>query len=131
MLKKVKMYGGNLLICQQMGMWYNWGKMDDDYDEIDEFDEDSSDFDSDFDGDSSEFDSEFDEDSSDFGSGSGRDLGDLEDLGVTDGQQDAISGSYYTGFGMSVDNFDELSDEEKNAYEAGYMNGFNAGGGWG
>ena len=59
------------------------------------------------------------------------DLGDLEDLGVMDGQQDAISGSYYTGFGMSVDDFDALSDEEKNAYESGYLDGFNAGGGWG
>jgi hypothetical protein len=58
------------------------------------------------------------------------DLGDLEDLGVMDGQQDAISGSYYLGFGVSVDDFDSLSEEEKGAYEMGYMTGFNAGDGW-
>lgn len=58
------------------------------------------------------------------------DLMDLEELGAMDGQQDAISGSWYTGYGMSVDNIDELTDEEQNAYETGYMNGFNAGGGW-
>ena len=88
----------------------------------------------DYDDEDSEFDEDFDDDpdsDSDSDSDSGRDLGDLEDLGITDGQQDAISGAYYTGFGMSVDDFDSLSDEEKNAYEAGYMNGFNAGGGWG
>lgn len=58
------------------------------------------------------------------------DLDELEELGVMDGQQDAISGVFYTGFGMSVEDLDSLSDEERDAYEAGYHTGFGAGGGW-
>lgn len=57
------------------------------------------------------------------------DLSELEELGVMDGQQDAISGSFYTGFGMSVD-YDNLTDEEQEAYEMGYHTGYGAGGGW-
>ena len=102
----------------------------DDYDDVDEleyeFDEDSEDFDDDFD-DVNDVDDADDVEFSD----KSYDLTDLEDMGVTDGQQDAISGAYYTGFGMSVDDFDSLSDEERNAYESGYLDGFNAGGGWG
>ena len=105
-------------------MYYNMYM--DDYDDVDELDEDSE-----FE-DSEDFDEELDEDfDKDFDVDSERDLGDLEDLGVMDGQQDAISGSCYTGFGMSVDDFDSLSDEERDAYESGYLDGFNAGGGWG
>lgn len=92
----------------------------------DEFDEGDEDFD-----DSDDSDGEFDDDLEETDDGSGRDLGDLEDLGVMDGQQDAIAGNYYLGFGVSVDDFDSLSEEEKGAYEMGYMTGFNAGGGWG
>ena len=105
--------------------WYNVG-MDDDYEmdsgidsEMDEFDDESEDL-GDFD----------DVDSSD-SSDDGRDLNELEELGVMDGQQDAISGSFYTGFGMSVEDSDSLSDEERDAYETGYHTGFGAGGGWG
>ncbi|MDO5480410.1 MAG: hypothetical protein Q4F58_01940 [Candidatus Saccharibacteria bacterium] len=58
-------------------------------------------------------------------------LDELEELGVMDGQQDAISGSFYTGFGVSVEDLDSLSDEERDAYEMGYHTGFGAGGGWG
>lgn len=92
----------------------------DDYDDIDEFD-DSEDFDDE---------DELDEESDEAEDVVTRDLGDLEDLGVMDGQQDAIAKSYYMGFGVSVDDFDSLSDEEKGAYEMGYMTGYNAGGGW-
>lgn len=59
-----------------------------------------------------------------------RDLSELEELGTMDGQQDAISGSFYTSHGMSVDDLDDLSDEEREAYETGYHTGFGAGGGW-
>lgn len=102
----------------------------DDYD--DEFDDELDEDDEDFD-DSDDFDSsdDFDDDLDEADGGAGRDLGDLEDLGVMDGQQDAIAGNYYLGFGVSVDDFDSLSEEEKGAYEMGYMTGFNAGGGWG
>ncbi len=55
----------------------------------------------------------------------------LESLGSMDGQQDGISGSWYTGYGMSVEDLDDLSEEEKDAYESGYMTGFGASGGWG
>ena len=97
--------------------------MDDDYD-MDEFndeaDGESEYFDEDIDGDD-------DLDASD-DAGGGRDLMELEELGVMDGQQDAVSSSFYTGFGVSVD-FDELSDEEREAYEMGYYTGYGAGGG--
>lgn len=56
-------------------------------------------------------------------------LRELEELGSMDGQQDGISGSFYTGYGMSVEDYDALSDEEKNAYESGYCSGFDASGG--
>lgn len=56
-------------------------------------------------------------------------LMELEELGSMDGQQDGISGSFYTGYGMSVEDLDDLSDEEKNAYESGYYTGFDASGG--
>lgn len=56
-------------------------------------------------------------------------LRELEELGSMDGQQDGISGSFYTGYGMSVEDLDDLSDEEKNAYESGYYTGFDASGG--
>lgn len=56
-------------------------------------------------------------------------LSELEELGVMDGQQDAFSGSFYTGYGMSVDDLDDLTDEERDAYEAGYYAGFETGGG--
>ena len=58
------------------------------------------------------------------------DLDELEELGVMDGEQDAITGTFYTGFGMSVEDLDSLSDEERDAYEAGYHTGYGAGGGW-
>ena len=96
--------------------------MDDDYD-MDEFDDEMDEESGDFDG--------FDDDLDDPDDASGRDLTELEELGVMDGQQDAISGSFYTGFGMSVDDLDSLSDEERDAYEMGYHTGFGAGGGWG
>ena len=95
--------------------------MDDEDYNSDEVDED---FDSDFDSED-ELDDELEPDV-----GGGRDLSELEELGAMDGQQDAISGSFYTGFGMSVSDLDELSDEERDAYEAGYHTGFGAGGGW-
>ena len=103
--------------------------MDDDYDvdsEMDEIDDELDEESEDFDEDSDELD-----DSDGTGdSGGGRDLMELEELGVMDGQQDAISGVFYTGFGMSVEDLDSLSDEERDAYETGYHTGFGAGGGW-
>lgn len=63
--------------------------------------------------------------------GDTQNLSRLEELGLMDGQQDAISGSFYTGYGLSVDDFENLSDEERDAYEMGYHTGFGAGGGWG
>ncbi|MBQ3440967.1 hypothetical protein IJG27_01480 [Candidatus Saccharibacteria bacterium] len=101
----------------------------DDYDDIDEFGREEFDDSEDFD-EEDELDEELDEESDEAEDGMTRDLGDLEDLGVMDGQQDAIAKSYYTGFGVSVDDFDSLSEEEKGAYEMGYMTGYNAGGGW-
>lgn len=92
---------------------------DDDYenDFDDEYDED----DEDFDGDMDDYgDDEINEDR----------LRELEELGSLDGQQDGISGSWYTGYGMSVEDLDDLSDEEKDAYESGYSAGFGASGGW-
>lgn len=92
--------------------------MDDyDMDEIDdEMDEDYED----------DFDDEMEDDDGDT-----QNLSRLEELGLMDGQQDAISGSFYTGYGLSVDDFENLSDEERDAYEMGYHTGFGAGGGWG
>ena len=90
--------------------------MDDEYDlDLDEFDSLDELEDSDELGDTAD--------------GSGRDLNELEELGVMDGEQDAISGSYYTGYGMSVEDLSELSDEERDAYEMGYHTWFGAGGG--
>lgn len=86
-------------------------------DEIDdEMDEDYED----------DFDDEMEDDDGDT-----QNLSRLEELGLIDGQQDAISGSFYTGYGLSVDDFENLSDEERDAYEMGYHTGFGAGGGWG
>lgn len=92
--------------------------MDDyDMDEIDdEMDEDYED----------DFNDEMEDDDGDT-----QNLSRLEELGLMDGQQDAISGSFYTGYGLSVDDFENLSDEERDAYEMGYHTGFGAGGGWG
>lgn len=88
-----------------------------DMDEIDdEMDEDYED----------DFDDEMEDDD-----GGTQNLSRLEELGLMDGQQDAISGSFYTGYGLSVDDFENLSDEERDAYEMGYHTGFGAGGGWG
>ena len=92
--------------------------MDDFADELDEdgigYDDDSDDY-----NDEEGFSDEVDDDR----------LRELEELGSMDGQQDGISGSFYTGYGMSVEDFDTLSDEEKNAYESGYYSGFDASGG--
>ena len=88
---------------------------DDDYE--DDLDEEYSEGDEDFD---DEDDDETDENR----------LHELEELGSLDGQQDGISGSWYTGYGMSVEDLDGLSDEEKDAYESGYSMGFGASGGW-
>ena len=103
---------------------------DEDYLEDEEgFDEDDEDYD-----DLDEYD-EFDEDNSDeddeIGEIDDNRLCELENLGSMDGQQDGISGSYYAGYGMSVDDLDDLTDAEKDAYESGYMSGFGASGGWG
>lgn len=98
--------------------------MDDEYDaEYDDLDSDS-DFDDDID------DTFDDTEDSDDNVASGRDLNELEDLGMMDGQQDAVSGTFYAGYGLSVDDLDSLSAEEKDAYEMGYHTGFGAGGGW-
>ena len=97
---------------------------DDDYEnDLDEYDDDEEDLDDeeDFDDDIDDYgDDEIDEDR----------LRELEELGSLDGQQDGISGSWYTGYGMSVEDLDDLSDEEKDAYESGYSAGFGASGGW-
>lgn len=89
---------------------------------MDEFDEEDYD---EIDEESEEIEDDLDESSN-----SRRDLSELEELGSLDGQQDAISGTFYTGYGLSVDDLDSLSDEERDAYEAGYHTGFNAGGGF-
>ena len=97
----------------------------DDYDEEFIEDEELDDEDEDFD----DFDNEDNLDSDDNNEIVTSRLMELEELGSMDGQQDGISGSFYTGYGASVEDLDNLSDEEKNAYEMGYYNGFDASGG--
>ena len=87
--------------------------MDDDYDmdDIDEFDDDDEidDFLSEDDSDDSETDT---------------DLSDIEEAGIMDGSFDSDNNmSLYSSYGASIDE-DELSDEEREAYENGYFSGY-------
>lgn len=95
---------------------------DDEYDNVDDdLDEDFDDFDDDDDDLGDEDDENYEADY--------EQLMELENLGFMDGQQDGISSSFYMGYGVSVEDLDSLSDEEKNAYETGYYNGFDSSGG--
>lgn len=50
----------------------------------------------------------------------------LEDAGFLDGSADATYGNgMYGSFGMSIDE-DELTDEEREIYERGYIDGYQA-----
>ena len=49
------------------------------------------------------------------------DESDYEQLGIDDGMYDRQNKmSYQASFGSSVDNLDDLTDEEREAYELGY-----------
>lgn len=89
--------------------------MDDDYD-IDEFDNDDDKID--------DFLNE--DDSDDFAdSVTDSDLSGIEEAGMMDGSFDSDNNmSLYSSYGASIDE-DELSDEEKEAYENGYFSGYN------
>ena len=86
-----------------------------DYDDMDEFEDELDEIDDDFDGD----DDEILERSSDTNSASS--------AGFDDGYMDASNNaSMYQGYGLSV-NEDEMTDEERAAYEEGYMDGYQMG----
>lgn len=108
--------------------------MDDDYDDElfdDEYDSDEEDSDdlSEDDFDDEDIDDYDDVDEDDPEERAAR-LRELELTGSLDGQQDGISSSWYTGYGMSVEDLDDLDAEEQAAYEAGYNDGYTAAGGW-
>ena len=99
----------------------NYDEYDDDYD-IDE--EDSELYDDDYD----DFDNDFDDDEDDNEADDGdltekddyRDASYYENLGMEDGRFDKDHHMLpHSGFGSSV-NLDELSDDEREAYEMGY-----------
>lgn len=103
--------------------------MDDDYDDIyeedeiedDDFNEDDDELDEDEDFDEEEYDDEEDEDGDD----DDGDSLDAELLGSLDAETDSYLGnSRYSSYGMSV-NEDDMTEEEKEAYEAGYESSFN------
>ena len=55
------------------------------------------------------------------------DLNELEDMGFMDGSADATNDvGMYQSYGLSLDDEDALSDEEKEAYEEGYLSGYQA-----
>lgn len=102
---------------------------------MDDYDEDVYDMDEeDFDDETDEYDD--DDEGDEFGEyGSGEDekfkaepdVLEASLRGSLDGENDAYSGgSRYSGFGMSVD-LDEMTDEEREAYEMGYETGFESG----
>jgi hypothetical protein len=101
--------------------------MDDDYDEDYDIDEEDSelyddDYDDDMDGNFDEDDDETDDDGAteedDY-----HDTSYYENLGVEDGRFDKDHHMLpHSGFGSSV-NLDELSDDEREAYEMGYSIG--------
>ena len=93
-------------------LWYNLG-MDDD---MDEFDDELDEIDDDnfVDGDE-----EISERPSD--------MGGAKSAGFDDGCMDASNNAcIYQGYGLSV-NEDEMTDEEREAYEEGYMDGYQMG----
>ena len=52
------------------------------------------------------------------------DLDEITDAGFLDGEADALNDAgMYQSYGLSVDE-EELSDEEKEAYEEGYFSGY-------
>lgn len=88
---------------------------EDDYDEVD-FDEDDLDEDG--------LEDDLGEDDGVAKEGSGLRIYEVEQAGMLDGENDSADrgGVLYSSYGMSVD-LDELSDEERDRYEDGYMMG--------
>ena len=95
--------------------------MDDDYDidDIDDFDSDDDEIDDFLNEDDSDDSGDFETDA---------DLSDIEEAGMMDGSFDSDNNMpLYGSYGASIDE-DELSDEEKEAYENGYFSGYNENG---
>ena len=73
-----------------------------------------------------EFD-EFDDDDDEMEEPTAADLAEIEAAGFDDGYGDGIyDDGLFQGHGMSVD-YDELDEEAREAYEMGYMNGYDLG----
>ena len=104
----------------------------DDYDELDEMEDDEIDEMEGLDRDFDEDDEEMDE-SDDFDEAEDviRDrIMDAEQKGYLDGESAADLGQgRYVGFGASLDDENKLSEEEREAYEQGYEDGYISAGG--